>query len=217
MATLTPEVQAPDPAPNPIPEAPATVNRAADNPADNPALDLLLARRSHHRLIDPGPSDAETDLILSAALRVPDFGNLRPYRFLAARGAGRERLGQAMQRAAIAAGRPPEVVERAPRMPLRAPLVLVVVSCPRPDDRVPLFDQQLCAACTLLTMQLAARALGYAGVWRSGWPVHDGRLEAELGLAATERIIGFLYLGTAAGPAARKADPPHPRTCVTWV
>ena len=207
MAALIPEV------PDPGPAIPATGTRAPDNPA----LDLLLARRSHHKLIDPGPDEAELDLILSAALQVPDFGNLRPYRFLAARGAGRERIGQAMQRAALVAGRPPEVVERAPRMPLRAPLVLAAVSCPRPDATVPLLDQQLCAGCTLLTMQLAARALGYVGVWRSGWPMHDGRLEAELGLAGTERIIGFLYLGTAAGPPPRKAEPPDPRAFVTWL
>ena len=93
------------------------------DPAANPALALLLDRRSHHRLVDPGPSDAELDLILRAALRVPDFGHLRPFRFLAARGEGRERLGLAMQRAAAASGKPAQAVERAPRMPLRAPLV----------------------------------------------------------------------------------------------
>ena len=129
----------------------------------NPALALLLDRRSHHRLTDPGPGDAELDLILQAALRVPDFGRLRPFRFLAARGEGRDRLGQAMQRAAMAANRPAQVIERAPRMPLRAPLVIVAVASPRPDKMVPLLDQQLCAASTVLTMQLAARALGYGG------------------------------------------------------
>jgi nitroreductase len=66
-------------------------------------------------------------------------------------------------------------------------------------------------------MQLAARALGYAGVWRSGWPAHDGHLGGALGLAATESIIGCLYLGTAAGPPPHQADPPDARTFVTWL
>ncbi|EXJ13507.1 nitroreductase family protein [Imhoffiella purpurea] len=162
----------------------------------NPGLNLLLERRSDHKLTAPGPSDAELDLILRAALRVPDFGHLRPYRFLAARGEGLDRLGQAMRRAAIAAGKPADVVARAPRMPHRAPLVIVAISSPKEDKAVPRFDQQLCAGCTVLTLQLAARALGYSGIWRSGWMMYDGNFHRELGLEEQERIVGFLYLGT---------------------
>ena len=178
----------------------------------NSALTLLLDRRSDHKLAAPGPSDAELDLILRAALRVPDDGQLRPYRFLAARDAGLDRLGQAMQRAAIAAGKPAEVIERAPRMPHRAPLVIVAISSPKEDKTVPRFDQQLCAASTVLTMQLAARALGYSGVWRSGWLMYDRGFHRELGLEEREQIVGFLYLGTPraheTAPAATTPDAP---------
>lgn len=172
----------------------------------NPALALLLERRSDHKLTAPGPSDAELDLLLRAARRVPDFGHLRPYRFLAARGEGLDRLGQAMQRAAIAAGQSAEVVARTPRMPHRAPLVIIAVSSPKLDRTVPLFDQQLCAGCTVLTMQLAARALGYSGIWRSGWLMVDRGFHRELGLEEQEQIVGLLYLGT---PAIAEV-PPRP-------
>jgi nitroreductase len=164
----------------------------------NPALELLLKRRSCRQLAEPGPTDQELELILQAALRVPDFKHLRPFRFLAARGEGLDRLGLAMSRAAVAAGQPEAVIANAPRMPRRAPLVIVVVASPKPSEIVPVFDQQLCAACTVLTMQLAARALGYGGVWRSGWVMYDRGFHRELGLAETEQIVGFLYLGTPA-------------------
>ncbi|THF62752.1 nitroreductase family protein [Pseudothauera rhizosphaerae] len=159
-------------------------------------LRLLLERRSHHHLGAPAPDDAALELMLRAALRVPDFGHLRPYRFLAARGEGLDRLGEAMRRAALAAGQPEKRIARAPRMPHRAPLVLVVVASPRASATVPLFDQQLCAGCTVLTLQLAARALGYGGIWRSGWWMYDRGFHRELGLAEEEQIVGFLYLGT---------------------
>ena len=188
------------------------------NPAqDNAALGLLLNRRSHHRVSDPGPGDAELDLILRAALRVPDFGRLRPFRFLAARGEGRDRLGQAMQRAAVTANRPREVIDRAPRMPHRAPLVIVVVASPRPDRAVPVLDQQLCAACTVLTMQLAARALGYGGVWRSGWLMHDRGFHRALGLAEQEQIVGFLYLGTAVANHEPRPALDDPTDYLAWL
>jgi len=63
-------------------------------------------------------------------------------------------------------------------------------------------------------MQMAARALGYSGVWRSGWLMYDRGFHAELGLGTHEQIVGFLYLGTPepdqteprAAPAAPAAD-----------
>jgi nitroreductase len=190
---------------------------AVNATVENPALDLLLKRRSHHRLTEPGPSDEELDLILRAALRVPDFGRLRPFRFLAARGTGRDRLGLALQRAAAAAGRPDPVIARAPTMPRRAPLIILTIFRPRPDAVVSLLDQQLCAGSTVLTMQLAARALGYSGVWRSGWPMHDRGVHRELGLDDQEQILGFLYLGTPMDDGESRAEADQPLDYLTWL
>lgn len=186
------------------------------NPQDAPGLALLLNRRSHHQLRAPGPDDAELALILRAALRAPDFGLLRPYRFLAARDAGLTRLGEALRQGALAAGLPERRVARAASMPLRAPLVLTVIACPRPHDTVPELDQLLCAASTVLCMQLAARALGYGGVWRSGWPMYQPEVGQALGLAAHEKVVGFLYLGTPDGEPAARADA-EPADFLRWL
>lgn len=163
-------------------------------------LSLLLNRRSCHALTEPAPSGEHLDVIFRAALRVPDFLRLRPFRFLVASGAGLDRLGEAMHRAAQAAGKSREAVERAPRMPHRAPMVVTVVASPKPSDMVPVFDQHLSAGCTVMAMQMAAQALGFGGVWRSGWLMHDDGFHRELGLAEGERIVGFLYLGTPRQP-----------------
>ncbi|MET0386499.1 MAG: nitroreductase family protein [Polyangiales bacterium] len=168
----------------------------ADGGQHHPGLALLLGRRSCHKLREPSPSPEELGLILRAALRAPDFRQLQPYRFIAARGDGLDRLGAAMRRAAEAGGQPSHVVDRAAHMPHRAPLVLVVVASPKPDAYAPVFDQQLSAASTVLMMQLAARALGFGGVWRSGWFMHSAEFHRELALAEGEQIVGFLYLGT---------------------
>jgi nitroreductase len=69
------------------------------------ALTLLLERQSCHALQEPGPDDAALDVIFRAALRVPDFQRLRPYRFIVAQGAGLERLGALMAGAAKEIGR----------------------------------------------------------------------------------------------------------------
>ena len=183
----------------------------------NPALDLLLNRRSCHKLVAPGPNDQELEYIIQAALRAPDFLNLKPFRFLCARDeAGLSRLGAALQRAAQASGQPEAIVNRAPKMPHRAQLILVVVASPKPHETVPVFDQQLCAGSTVLMMQLAARSLGYGGVWRSGWPMYDPNLHRELGLLEHEQIVGFLYLGTA-GHADRQLEAEDSRAFIEWI
>lgn len=161
------------------------------------SLELLLERRSVPRTSPPGPTDDELAVMLRAASRAPDFQHLKPYRFLLARADGLYRLGEAMQRAAIRSGKPAEVVERALCMPHRAPLVIVAISSPKTHPIVPLIDQQLCAGCALLMLQLAANALGYAGIWRTGWLASEPTFFEELGLAPEEMILGFLYLGTA--------------------
>jgi nitroreductase len=167
------------------------------------ALTLLLERQSCHALQAPGPDDAALDVIFRAALRVPDFQRLRPYQFLVAQGEGLDRLGAMMEAAAIASGRPPADIERAPKMPRRAPLMIVVVAKARESEIVSLFEQQLTAGCAVMAMQMAAVALGFAGVWRSGWPMFDPHLAKALDLSERDRIVGFLYLGT----AARKLNP----------
>jgi len=173
----------------------------------SPALDFILQRHSCHSLQSPAPNVVELDLIFQAALRAPDFGHLHPYRFIAAKDSGLDRLGQSMQRAAITAGKSEKTIARCPNMPHRAPLVLVIVSSPKASATVPKFDQQLCAASAVLMMQLAALALGYGSVWRSGWLMYDRNFHRELGLEEHEQIVGFLYLGT---PAASEEPEPTP-------
>jgi nitroreductase len=177
----------------------------------NPALSLLLTRRSCSALSAPAPSEEEQWLILQAALRVPDFQRLRPFRFLIARGTGLDRLGEMMHRSAIAAGKPGDVTQRTLRMPHRAPLVITVVSTPKANPVVPPLDQILAAGCTVMAMQMAACALGYGGVWRSGWLMHDRHFHRELGLGDDDQIVGFLYVGTPSrDPAPLTEEDPEP-------
>jgi len=174
------------------------------------ALTLLHTRRSCAALAAPAPEGEALDAILRAALRVPDFQNLRPYEFLVATGDGLDRLGRMMRAAAIASGRPAADVERARGMPARAPMVIVVVAKARPSEIVSLFEQRLTAGCAVMAMQMAAVAQGFSGLWRSGWPMFDRTLHDALDLGPEDQIVGFLYLGTPTAtpkPLARITEP----------
>lgn len=165
-------------------------------------LRFLLQRQSTGALTAPAPDSAALDLIIQAGLRAPDHGHLRPYSFIVATGEGIDRLGALMRKAAIAAGKPDSVIQRAPEMPKRAPMVIIAVTKPVAHDGVPVFEQQLATGCAVMAMQMAAQTLGFGGIWRSGWFIFDRGFHQDLGLADGDQIVGFLYLGTPRGEAA---------------
>jgi nitroreductase len=45
---------------------------------------------------------------------------------------------------------------------------------------------------------LAAQALGYGAMWRTGEPAYDACVKAGLRLQASDAIIGIIYIGTPA-------------------
>src|ERR1043166_2926767 len=77
----------------------------ARNPRGRPAgptmeaIDALTQRVSGTGLVDPAPDELELHTILSAAVRAPDHGRLRPWRFVVLRGEARKRLGLVMAHA----------------------------------------------------------------------------------------------------------------------
>ncbi|MCQ4348717.1 nitroreductase family protein [Pseudomonas stutzeri] len=165
------------------------------------ALDALINRVSVARLGEPAPTPEQRELLLRAALRAPDHGQLRPWRFLAVEGEAREALGELFVRAELArdAQAPTAVLDKVRAMPLRAPLLMAVIACLREHPKVPESEQLLAAGCAAHGMLLAAHALGLGAIWRTGALSHDPVVHAGLGLAGNERLLGFLYMGTVQG------------------
>ena len=175
------------------------------------ALHLLKTRRSVKpmELLGPGPSAAEIDILLGIASRVPDHGKLTPWRFIVFEGAARLAAGEAIARA-FRADRPdatPEQIEFERQRLARAPLVIAVVSSATPHVKIPEWEQQLSAGASAMSLVLAAYALGYAASWITEWYAYDRRVLDALGVAAGERIAGFVHIGR---PAKPPEDRPRP-------
>jgi nitroreductase len=166
------------------------------------ALDLLFARRSIGRLTDPAPSGAVLETILRAAAAAPDHGELRPWRFIVLEGEGKEAFGGVLaaaylRRAAAAGAEPiPAKVEKERTKLNRAPLVVVVCAVHIHDDLIPWQDQLGAGYAAAQNALLAATALGYGSMWRTGDAAFDPGVKRALGLTEHDAIIGFLYLGT---------------------
>tara|TARA_R110000868_G_scaffold307426_2_gene568948 strand:- start:3756 stop:4343 length:588 start_codon:yes stop_codon:yes gene_type:complete len=164
------------------------------------AIDLLLGRNSAPRVCEPAPSAQELDTLFQAAVRAPDHGRLRPWRFLTISGEARSKLAEVFVEALLQ--RNPASTEaeqdKARTSPFRAPLLVVVVAKQLEDPKVPAVEQLLSAGCAAHSILLAAQAMGYGGVWRTGDNAFDGTVMRHLGLASDEVIVGFLYIGTPA-------------------
>ena len=162
------------------------------------ALEALTTRRSALQLAEPAPDDAALKQLLCAAARAPDHGRLRPLHIIVMRGGARARFGdllaEALARREPTA--PPAKVEAERKKPLRAPLLLVVGARIRESAKIPAIEQVISAGAAAANIMVAAHAMGFGAMWRTGPPAYDDFIKAALGLAPSDHIVGMLYLGS---------------------
>ncbi len=177
----------------------------------NPTIDLLLKRRSvpPRLLAAPAPSHAEIRTLLTIASHVPDHARLVPWRFIVIEADGGMRIGEliADRFSAIHSDATAEVLQFERGRLLRAPLVVAVVSHTREHPKAPEWEQILSAGAATMSLVIAANAMGYGANWHTEWYAYDRQIMSELGLAANERIAGFVHIGT---PVERPDDRARP-------
>jgi nitroreductase len=162
------------------------------------AIDALLQRRSAKALSAPAPDGAALDLILSSAAAAPDHGRLRPWRFVVIQGNALERFGDLLadHLRRTHPGSDAETLQRERQKALRAPMIVVLAAICTPGGKIPVIEQILAAGAAAQNVMLAAQALGFNSMWKTGGPAYDDQVKAALGLEAKDAIVGFMYLGT---------------------
>jgi nitroreductase len=181
-------------------------------------LDTLLSRVSVKALGDPGPDDATLRLIFEAAVRAPDHGRLRPWRFFVVRGGARERLSELF---AIAARRRDASIseaqlEKERGKPRRAPVTIVVVAKIVPSQKIPEIEQVLSTAGAAMNILNAVHALGFGAQWVTGENCYDPEFRAAMGLDETHRLIGFIHVGTPLGNLPPMDRPNPDEFVIDW-
>jgi nitroreductase len=184
-------------------------------------LDMLLKRRSAKPalLSSPGPTSGELEQILTVAARVPDHKKLVPWRFIVFEGDARRAFGEVLADACAAEERqPPSVVrlETERQRFLRAPLVIAVVSRVVDNPGAPEWEQVLSCGAACFNLCLAANALGYGTAWITEWYAYSPAVREALGLAANERVAGFVYVGTETERQADRERPALPAIVTRW-
>lgn len=182
-------------------------------------LSLLSTRRSGkpRDLVAPGPNDAQLRQILEIAARTPDHGKLSPWRFVIVRADKRAALAETIT-AAYRAERPQAArleIEALEQFATQAPALVVVLSSPKVESHIPLWEQQLSAGAACMNLLHAAHALGFAGGWLTGWAAYSDAVRDTFG-AEPERIAGYIFLGTPGKQLEERPRPDLQKIISTW-
>ncbi len=166
----------------------------------NEALDGLLGRYSLgiKHLKDPGPNAHQIEVLIAAALRAPDHGELIPFRFVIVAGDSKNRLAKLFYSYALAKGKDEDSCNIESERVLRAPVTLTVVA--RIDlhhPTVPAHEQWVCVGGAITNVLNAAHFMGFSGKILSGEKVRDAAIGAAF-CTLGETLVGWIALGTAA-------------------
>ncbi len=164
-------------------------------------IELLTSRVSIPVLTEPGPTASDIETMIKAAIRAPDHGQLRPWRFMVLNGENRHQLGDIFRQTIemIQPDATDAVKQRFAAMPLRAPTVIIVIARIVEPHKIPVIEQLISAGAAAQNMLLAAHALGLGAIWRTGEMAYHSLVKEKLGLESTDEITGFIYLGTPSG------------------
>lgn len=183
------------------------------------AMEFLLSRRSRpaKTLTGPAPTRDELMPILTAAARTPDHGKLEPWRFVVLQGAALKRVGDVAEARSKALGKDDADIAKSRQQFDDSALCVAVVEIQKDSPKIPAIEMTYSAGAVCLALLNAALASGWGANWLSGAISHDAAFGAEaLGLAANERIAGFVHIGT-----ETSAPPERPRpdldAVVSWI
>ncbi|GAA2539583.1 NAD(P)H nitroreductase [Microbacterium mitrae] len=149
--------------------------------------DAVLARRSWSKVTEDAPTHEDVLALVEAASRVADHSSLSPWRVIELRGADRDKLGRAINKANGDKG--------SSSKPLRAPLLLAVVFSPHKSGKVPSWEQEAVASGVAHVLSLMLDDEGWGVIWRTGGYTRSKAVAKMHNLGKREQLMGWLYVG----------------------
>ena len=185
--------------------------------ASEELIGWINSRRSMGNLDVPAPTRTDIEAAIGCATTAPDHKKLQPWRFIVTQGDARHELGRVFAQAAQEkATREGEVlsekdIEKTFNMPLRAPMIITVVTKMQAHQKVPPFEQMLSTGAAVQNLILALKAQGYSTVWRTGLLCNEPAVKAYFDVGLNDYVTAFVYTGTSpADEATRKATDIEP-------
>ena len=169
---------------------------------DEQLINWIKSRRSIGNLSIPAPTESQIKAAIDCAVTAPDHKKLQPWRFIVTQGNARHDLGRAFLAAAEAqAAQEGETLSEKSRqktynMPLRAPMIITVVTQMQVHKKVPPFEQMLSTGAAVQNIILALKAQGFSTVWRTGLLCNEPAVKEYFGVGADDYVTAFVYTGS---------------------
>ncbi|WP_201526697.1 nitroreductase [Psychrobacter frigidicola] len=169
---------------------------------DEQLINWIKSRRSIGNLSIPAPTHEQIKAAIGCAATAPDHKKLRPWRFIITEGNARHQFGRTLVAAAEAkAAREGDELSDKERkkmsnLPLRAPVIITVVTKMQEHKKVPPFEQMLSAGSAVQNLILALKAQGFSTVWRTGLLCNEPAVKAYFDVGADDYVTAFVYTGT---------------------
>jgi len=145
--------------------------------------------------------------LVAAAGTVADHGALHPWRLIELRGDDRVALGTAFVEASGLSG---SDAQKLAEKPLRASLLIAVVSRHAESFKVPEWEQDAAASGVAHMLSLLLNEAGWGVFWRTGGHTRSDAVRRMHKLEPNEKLMGWLYVGGVpdkAKPAREPIDP----------
>lgn len=165
-------------------------------------INWINSRRSMGNLDTPAPNRTQIEAAIECAVTAPDHKKLRPWRFIVTEGDARHELGRALvdaaQAKAVQDGEElsEKTIKKTHTMPLRAPIIITVVTQMQEHKKVPPFEQMLSAGAAVQNLILALKAQGFSTVWRTGLLCNEPAVKAYFDVGPDDYVTAFVYTGT---------------------
>jgi len=176
-------------------------------------MSIFRTRRS----IKPAAMDAGREVsrevlleILEDAHRAPTHGLTQPWRFQVFTGAARARLADGLRKiydqVTPITARNEEKRAKLGVGPRLAPVVIAVAARVAPNGRIPEIEEIMATACAVENLLLSAHERGLGSFWSTPSAAMSAEFAGWLGLDATHRMLGLVYLGYAKSGEAPSAS-----------
>lgn len=179
----------------------------------------LLSRRSVKLVGEPGPSDAQIEQALSAAVCAPDHAKLRVWRFALVRQPDIVAVGEKAISVLEDLGKPlPSQKQDATRAWLKDLPLLVAMAYQVHHDhpKVPELEQTLSMGAAVMNFENAMHTMGYSSFWSTGLGSYTDEMAEYFGFDSLDyQFVGYLGVGT---PKNRviPAERPDPWAVASW-